>query len=70
MKPNVGSTDKMVRALVAVVAVVLAFVTGPGSALGIILFVVAAIAALTALVGVCPLYKVLGMNTCPVDKRS
>jgi hypothetical protein len=60
----------MVRALVAVVAVVLAFVTGPGSALGIILFVVAAIAALTALVGVCPLYKVLGMNTCPVDKRS
>jgi hypothetical protein len=70
MKANVGSKDKMVRGLLAVVAVVLAFVTGPSSALGIVLFVVAAIAALTALVGVCPLYKVLGINTCPVNKRS
>ena len=70
MKANVGSKDKMVRGLLAVVAVVLAFVTGPSSALGIVLFVVTAIAALTALVGVCPLYKVLGINTCPVNKRS
>ncbi len=69
MSPNVGSTDKIVRLVVAVVAVILAFVTGPGSVLGIVLWIVAAIMALTALVGMCPLYKIFGINTCPADKR-
>lgn len=69
MSPNVGSTDKVLRLVVAAVAVIVAIATGPSAALGIILFVVAAVMVLTAVVGVCPLYKLIGVNTCPLDKR-
>jgi hypothetical protein len=34
-----------------------------------VLWIVAAVMAVTALVGFCPLYRILGINTCPV-KRS
>jgi hypothetical protein len=40
MNANVGSTDKIVRVVLALAAAVLAFVTGIGSALGIVLLVV------------------------------
>ncbi|NER78408.1 MAG: DUF2892 domain-containing protein [Leptolyngbya sp. SIO1D8] len=40
----------------------------PGSALGIGLDVIGAIAALTGLFGFCGLYKLLGMNTRAADQ--
>jgi hypothetical protein len=49
--------------LVAPLAVILAFVVGLGSLPGILLLAVAAIMALTAVVGMCPLYSVLGIST-------
>ena len=66
MKSNVGQTDRIVRGGVAVVAAVLAAVVGLGSLGGIILAVVAVIMAVTAAVGTCPIYSVLGVSTCPV----
>ena len=69
MKANVGSSDRLIRLVVAAVAIVLAFAVGASSALGIVLWIVAAIMALTAVAGFCPLYRLLGLNTCPVDKR-
>ncbi len=69
MSANVGSADKIIRFVIAAVAVILAIATGPSAILGIILFIVAAVMVLTALVGVCPLYKLIGVNTCPLDKR-
>ena len=65
MSPNVGNTDRLVRILVAIAAVVGALVIGAGSVLGIVLFVVAAIMAGTAAFGFCPLYRALGMSTTP-----
>lgn len=65
MNPNVGNTDRLVRILVAIAAVVGALVIGAGSVLGIVLFVVAAIMAGTAAFGFCPLYRALGMSTTP-----
>jgi len=68
MGTNVGRTDRMVRFAAAAVAVVVAFLVGASSALGIVLFVVAVVLAVTALVGFCPVYRIFGMNTCAVDK--
>jgi hypothetical protein len=68
---NVGSTDRIVRFAVAAVAVVLALVVGAGSVGGVVLLAVAAIMAVTGAVGFCPLYRLVGVNTCrirPVSK--
>ena len=64
MEHNVGKSDRLARGLlVAPLAVILAIVVGAGSVLGIVLLAVAAIMALTAVVGMCPLYRVLGIST-------
>jgi type IV secretory pathway TrbD component len=64
MVPNMSGIDRSIRILAAVVAVVVAFAFGAWTALGIILFIVAAVLLLTSLVGFCPLYAVLGISTC------
>lgn len=63
MKSNESPADRVVRVVLALIAVAVAFVTGPSSLLGIILFVVAAVLLITAITGFCPLYRVLGMST-------
>ncbi|GAB3708193.1 YgaP family membrane protein [Corynebacterium nasicanis] len=61
MTPNESSTDRLLRGVVAVVALIAALLlSGP---IRIILFVVAAIMAVTAAVGFCPIYRVLGIGT-------
>ncbi len=69
MTRNVGTVDRAVRLIVAAVAVLIAFMIGPGSAGGIVLFVVAAIMLITSLIGTCPIYRLFGMNTCRVPDR-
>lgn len=61
---NVGSIDRVVRLLAAAGLVAGASVAGPGSTVGIILFVLALVLALTGAVGFCPLYAPLKVNTC------
>jgi hypothetical protein len=63
MNANVGSPDKLIRVVLAVVAGVVAFVVGAGSVLGIVLLAVAAILLVTSAVSFCPIYRVLGMST-------
>jgi len=61
MKPNESTTDRAIRGVVAVVALIAGFLlSGPAR---IVLFVVAAIMAVTAAVGFCPIYRVLGVST-------
>ena len=69
MRTNEGTTDRSLRAAAGVVAVVIALMTGLGSVGGILMLVVAAILLVTAATGFCPLYRVLGLSTCPVDKQ-
>ncbi|MFM9910903.1 MAG: DUF2892 domain-containing protein [Chitinophagaceae bacterium] len=68
MKKNMGNTDKMIRILLAVVFAVLYFTGNVTGTLGIVLLVVAGVFLLTGLVGTCPLYSLLGINTCPRKK--
>lgn len=63
MTANVGTVDRVIRVVLAVVAAVVGFSVGAGSVLGIILLVVAAVLLVTAAVGFCPLYRVFNLST-------
>ncbi len=63
MRGCVGATERIVRALIGVAAVLVGLQQG-GTALGYVLYVVAAVAFITALVGRCPLWALLGIKTC------
>ena len=62
MKKNENNTDRIVRGVVAVAVAIGAVLTS--GVLSIVLWVVAAIMAVTAVAGFCPLYTLFGINTC------
>lgn len=66
MKHNENTVDRMLRAGLAVAAGAVAFWVGATSLGGVLLLVVALVLLVTAVVGFCPLYAVLGVSTCPV----
>ncbi|WP_337042669.1 YgaP family membrane protein [Emticicia sp. 17c] len=61
---NVGKTDRIVRLLVALLAVVLYFTDVLPGVWGIVAIALASIFLVTSLVSFCPLYAILGINTC------
>jgi len=63
MKKNMGTIDKVIRILVAVVVVVLYFTHVISGTLGIILLILAGIFVLTSFISFCPLYLPFGLNT-------
>lgn len=63
MKLNVGGIDRILRIVVGLVLIGLA-ATGTVGAWGWI----GVVPLLTGSVGFCPLYPLLGMNTCPMKK--
>lgn len=66
MKTNVGSVDKIVRIVVGIGLLSLFFILeGNMRFLGLIGIVPIA----TALMGWCPLYSVIGVNTCPLTEK-
>jgi hypothetical protein len=58
---NVGGIDKTLRIIIGLVLIALVFV-GPQTAWGW----VGLVPLVTGLFGFCPLYKILGLNTCPI----
>lgn len=68
MKKNMGTTDKAIRVLVAVIIAGLYFGNVITGTLAIVLMVLAVVFLLTSLIGFCPLYALFGMNTCGVKK--
>ncbi|MGV3765279.1 MAG: YgaP family membrane protein [Chitinophagaceae bacterium] len=64
MKKNMGAVDRAIRVLAAIAVAVLYFSGTITGTLGIVLLVVAGVFLLTSLVGFCPLYTILGLNTC------
>lgn len=71
MKKNIGTTDRIVRLLGAVIIAVL-LVTNTialTSLLGIILAVAGVVFAFTGLINWCGIYSVLGISTCAVNTK-
>lgn len=58
-----GSADRIVRIILAVVMGVLYFQGIAAGTLGIVLVVAAVIFALTSLISFCPLYPIFGLST-------
>jgi hypothetical protein len=58
-----GTIDKVIRILVAVVVVVLYFTNLISGVLGIVLLALSAIFVVTSLISFCPLYLPFGINT-------
>ncbi|MES2519396.1 MAG: DUF2892 domain-containing protein [Bacteroidota bacterium] len=69
MKKNMGGTDRIIRIIVAIVALGLYFTNTISGILGIVALVVAGIFLLTSFVSFCPLYTVIGISTCSVSKK-
>jgi hypothetical protein len=68
MKKNMGSADRIVRILLAVVFAALYFTGTVTGTLGLVLVVAAGIFGLTSVISFCPLYPILGISTCSVKK--
>ena len=63
MTRNEGTIDRLARGVVAIIALILAFAVGIGSVAGLILALLAIVMAVTAAVGFCALYELLGFST-------
>lgn len=63
MKKNMGTIDKVIRILVAVVVVVLWYVNVLSGTLAIILLALSAIFIVTSFLSFCPLYLPFGLST-------
>lgn len=63
MKANEGTIDRALRIIFGLALISIVFV-GPRTLWGW----VGLVPLVTGLVGMCPLYTILGLNTCPVHK--
>ena len=63
MKRNEGTIDRALRIIVGIVLLALVFV-GPQTPWGWI----GIVPLVTGLVGMCPIYSILGINTCGVKQ--
>ncbi len=70
MTKNMGSADRIIRLLIAAIAVFLFYNGTLTGTMGIVALVVAAVFTLTSLVSFCPLYRLVGLSTCPTPKAS
>ncbi|MGL2964760.1 YgaP family membrane protein [Flavobacterium sp. RSB2_4_14] len=64
MKKNMGGLDKVLRVLAAIVFIYLFYSGIVTGTLGYVLLAFGAIFILTSLISFCPLYTLLGINTC------
>ncbi|MES2785378.1 MAG: DUF2892 domain-containing protein [Pseudomonadota bacterium] len=64
MKVNEGTLDRTLRVLAGIALIALAYMgtIGPWGYIGIVPLV-------TGALGMCPLYSLLGISTCPISRR-
>jgi uncharacterized membrane protein len=67
MKKNMGSADRVIRLVLAAVVVGLYFYGVISGTFGLIALVIAAVFTLTATIGSCPLYSLIGVKTCKTN---
>ena len=69
MKKNMGSVDRMIRVVIAIIFALLYFSGTVTGTLGMVLLVLGTVFVLTSLVSFCPLYTLVGINTCPKKEQ-
>jgi len=68
MKTNMGTTDKVIRILVAIIITILYFTDQISGIIAISALALAAIFVLTSLISFCPLYLPFGISTRKKEK--
>jgi uncharacterized membrane protein len=68
MKKNMGNADRIIRVILAIVLIYLFYSGTLTGTLGYVALVFGIVFILTSLVSFCPLYPILGINTCSTKK--
>lgn len=68
MKKNMGGADRIIRIIIAAVIGLLYWQGMIEGTLAYVLMAVGGIFLLTSFVSFCPLYAIVGLNTCKVKK--
>lgn len=68
MKKNMGSADRTIRIVVAIVVAILYFTGTVTGVLGAVLLALGAIFLATSFVSFCPIYAIFGFSTCKVKQ--
>ncbi len=68
MKKNMGTSDKIIRIIIALIIGVLYYTGTISGTTALVLGIFALIFAITSLVSFCPLYLPLGISTCKKKK--
>jgi uncharacterized membrane protein len=63
MKRNMGTTDRIVRFIFAIVVAMLYFTGQISGTLGLVLGIIAIVFLATSFIGTCPLYLPFGIST-------
>ena len=69
MKKNMGTTDRIIRVLIAAVVAVLYFTGTITGIWAIVLLALAGVFLLTSFISFCPLYAPFGASTCTVKEK-
>ncbi len=69
MKKNMGTIDKTIRILIAVVIFVLDYTKVIQGTFATILIIIGAIFIVTSIISFCPLYLPFGISTCKKEKK-
>ena len=64
MKKNMGAVDRVIRIVLAALFAVLYFTGTVAGTLGLVLLVLGGVFLATSLISFCPLYTLVGINTC------
>lgn len=64
MKKNMGTADKVIRVILAATIAGLFLANIISGTWGVILLIIAIVFLITSLISFCPLYTLLGINTC------
>ena len=67
LKTNVGNADRIIRVIIGIALLVWFFVDH-GSGFWHYAKLIGIVPLLTAAMGSCPLYSILGLSTCPMKK--
>ena len=69
MKKNMGTADRVIRIIIAIIIITLFATDKITGTLGIALIAISAVFVLTSFISFCPLYAPFGISTCKIKSK-
>jgi DUF2892 family protein len=70
MKKNMGTVDKVIRLILAAIFTTLYLTDIVPGTIGLVLLILSGVFVLTSLINFCPLYPLVGVNTCSKSEKA